>query len=146
MKINQYLHRARFFKYLYFASKLSLGLAFIISGIRKLPGMKFTALPIDNPVGLFFEGMYVTGIYWNFIGVYQILLGILLFTPFWPRLTPIMSIPVTVNIFLVSVGLSMTGTPVITGLMLLSNLYLILFHWDSYSILLEKRPKITIQK
>ncbi len=146
MTISNYLRNKRFFRYLYVISKVCLGLAFILSGIRKLPGIKFTALSIDNPVGLFFEGMYAAGFYWNFIGVYQILLGMVMITPFWPRLLPILSMPVTVNIFLVSVGLSMTGTPIITGLMLLSNLYLLCFHWDSYSEILKKRPQHTIQE
>lgn len=122
-------------KWLLWACRISLGLAFILSGIRKLPGIKFTELPIDNPVGLFFEGMYAAGFYWNFIGVYQILVGLLLISSFLPRLSPLLSIPVTVNIFLVSIGLHMTGTPLITFLMLLANIYLILLEWKNYRML-----------
>lgn len=109
-----------------------MGLTFITSGLRKMPGVKFTQLPIENPVGLFFEGMYVTGFYWNFIGYFQIAAGILLMTPWFKRLSPLLIFPVTLNIFLVSVSLNMTGTPVITSLMVLANLYLIIWHWQSY--------------
>ncbi len=133
--------RHKFLIIVYWCSKVSLGLGFILSGIRKLPGIKFTELPIENPVGLFFEGMYAAGFYWNFIGVYQIMVGFLLCTPFWSRLTPLLSIVVTVNIFLVSVGLHMQGTPMITTLMLLANSILIFYHWKSYAPILVKRPQ-----
>ncbi|PQB04655.1 hypothetical protein BST85_06910 [Aureitalea marina] len=115
-----------------------LGLGFVLSGLRKLPGVKFTQLPTSNPVGLFFEGMYVTGFYWNFIGYYQILVGLLLMTRWWRALTPLLILPVSVNIFLVSVSLHMRGTPVITGLMLMGNLFLIFWHWESYRSILRR--------
>ncbi len=128
-KIRSY----RIFRIFYWFLKISMGLAFITSGIRKLPGIKFTQLPVENPVGLFFEGMYVTGFYWNFIGYYQILTGLLLMTPWLKRLSPLLILPVTFNIWLVSLSLEMRGTPVITSLMLLANLFLIFWHIRSYS-------------
>lgn len=109
-----------------------LGIGFIISGVRKMPGVKFTTISIDNPIGLFFEGMYQTGFYWNFIGYYQILAGLLLMTPWLQRLTPVLLLPVSVNIFLVSASLEMRGTPIITALMLLGNLFLIAWHAHDY--------------
>ncbi len=123
----------RIFRIFYWFLKITLGLTFITSGLRKMPGVRFTQLPVENPVGLFFEGMYVTGFYWNFIGYFQILAGILLMTPWLKRLSPLLILPITLNIFLVSVSLNMKGTPVITSLMLLANLYLILWHLKSYA-------------
>lgn len=139
------LSKNQFVTSVYNLSQWSLGLAFLLSGIRKLPGIKFTQLPIDNPVGLFFEGMYATGIYWHFIGLYQMVVGLWLLLGWMPRLTPLVSIPVTINIFLVSVGLHMSGTPIITGLMLLANSFLIIFHWPSYAHLFQWKAKITVQ-
>lgn len=132
-----FLHGSKFFRFVYWSMKIGLGLAFVISGLRKMPGVKFTLLPIDNPVGLFFEGMYVTGFYWNFIGYYQIIVGFLLMTPWWRKLTPLLLFPVSINILLVSLALNMRGTPVITSLMVLGNLYLILWHLQSYLPLLK---------
>ena len=123
---------------LYWSAKIMLGLGFVLSGLRKLPDIKFTTLPIENPVGLFFEGMYASGFYWNFIGYYQIIVGLLLIGPWWKRLTPILIAPVTVSIFLVSVSLHMRGTPVITAMMLLGNLYLLLWHTNSYRPLFQR--------
>ncbi len=127
----------RIWKWFYYVTKISLGLTFIISGIRKLPGVKFTQLPIENPVGLFFEGMYVTGFYWNFIGYYQIVIGFLLMLPYWKKLTPLLALPVTFNIFLLSISLQMKGTPIITSLMLLANLFLIFWHLKTYLPILK---------
>ena len=122
----------RFFRILYWVTKFLLGIGFILSGLRKIPGVKFTTLPTDHPVGLFFEGMYQTGFYWNFIGYYQIVIGFLLMTPWFRKLTPLLLLPVTINIFLVSASLHMRGTPFITAFMLLGNLFLIGWHLKSY--------------
>lgn len=133
------LKRLRFFRIIYWFLKISLGLTFILSGLRKMPDVKFTQLQIDNPVGLFFEGMYTTGYYWNFIGYYQIVVGLLLMTHWFRKLTPMLIFPVTVNIFLVSIALHMTGTPVITSFMVLGNLYLLFWHLKDYLPLLKPR-------
>ncbi len=131
------LHQQRLFIIFYWLIKIALGLGFIGSGIRKLPGVKFTQIPISDPIGLFFEGMYQTGFYWNFIGYYQILVGVVLMMKWYRALTPVLAFPVTFNIFLVSASLEMRGTPVITSLMLLGNLFLIFWHSRSYTALLK---------
>ncbi|MEL6811193.1 MAG: hypothetical protein AAFP76_07655 [Bacteroidota bacterium] len=125
------------FRIFYWFLKISLGLGFVISGLRKMPGVKFTQISTDNPIGLFFEGMYVTGFYWNFIGYYQIVVGILLMSPWFNRLTPLLLLPVSFNIFLVSASLQMTGTPIITLCMLLGNCFLIAWHYESYQPLFK---------
>ena len=130
--------KIRIFVIFYWVLKISLGIGFVLSGLRKLPGVKFTSLSIENPVGLFFEGMYASGFYWNFIGYYQILVGLFLMTKWFQRLTPILLLPVSFNIFLVSIALQMRGTPVITACMLLGNLYLILWNYQSYRPILKR--------
>ena len=85
-----------------------------------------------------FEGMYQTGFYWNFIGYYQLVVGLGLMLNWYRGLTPVLAFPVTFNIFLVSASLQMRGTPVITSLMLLGNLFLIIWHSRSYSSLLKR--------
>lgn len=115
-----------------------MGLTFVLSGIRKLPGLKFTALPLENPVGFYFEAMHSTGFYWNFIGGFQILIGICVFFNRFVVASALLMMPVTVNIFLVSIALNMSGTPVITSLMLLGNIFLLLYHYKNYKPILEK--------
>ena len=137
-KLMEWQKNRRVFVIFYWFLKISLGVGFVISGLRKLPGVKFTSLTIENPVGLFFEGMYASGFYWNFIGYYQILVGLLLMTRWFQRLTPLLLLPVSFNIFLVSIALQMRGTPIITACMLLGNLYLILWNLQSYLPILKR--------
>jgi hypothetical protein len=46
--------------------------------------------------------------------------------------------PVTINIFLVSIALNMRGTPIITTAMVGGNLFLLLWHFKNYRTLLIK--------
>ena len=110
-----------------------MALGFILSGIRKMPGVKFTIYSSeDNIVGLFFTTMEQTGFYWNFIGYYQIVFGFLLLFNRTTVLSALLIMPVTINIFLVSIALNMKGTPIITVLMLLANIFLILWNIKNY--------------
>ncbi|MCB0491694.1 MAG: DoxX family membrane protein [Cyclobacteriaceae bacterium] len=123
---------------LYWFIRAGMGLTFIVSGIRKLPGIRFTTLPIETPVGLYFNTMYETGIYWNFIGYFQIAVGVLIFFNRFVVLSSLLMMPVTINIFLVSIALNMRGTPIITAAMVLGNLFLLLWHFRNYRTLLIK--------
>jgi hypothetical protein len=132
------IRKIKVFQIGYLLLKFTMGLTFILSGLRKMPGVKFTILSIDNPVGAYFQAMYDTGFYWNFIGYFQIILGILLLFRRFGVIVPLLMMPVTINIFMVSIGLNMRGTPVITTLMLLGNIALILWHYEKYLPLLIK--------
>jgi uncharacterized membrane protein YphA (DoxX/SURF4 family) len=125
--------------FFYWCVRVGMGLTFITSGIRKLPGIKFTELAIDNPVGSFFNAMHETGFYWNFIGYFQITLGILIFFNRFAVASSLLMMPVTVNIFLVSISLHMKGTPFITSAMILGNIFLLLWNYKNYMPIL-KRP------
>ena len=45
-----------------------LAMGFIPTGLVKLLGYRFTILSTDNEVGAFFEMLYQTGLYWQFLG------------------------------------------------------------------------------
>ncbi|MCB0635946.1 MAG: DoxX family membrane protein [Lewinella sp.] len=126
------------FRWLYWTARIGLGLTFIASGIRKLPGVHFTLLPESDPVGAYFAAMEATGFYWHFIGYFQILVGLLTCFNRTVITALVLMMPVTVNIFLISVTLHMRGTPIITGLMLLGNLYLLFWHYPNYRTLLQR--------
>lgn len=125
-------------KIFYWCVRAGMGLTFILSGIRKLPGIKFTELPLNNPVGSFFNAMHETGFYWNFIGYFQIAVGILIFFNRFVIVSSLLMMPVTVNIFLVSVALHMKGTPFITSAMMLGNIFLLLWNYKNYAAVLQK--------
>jgi len=138
MSIINKLKEHLLFNIFYWGLRISMGLTFIISGMRKLPGVKFTLLTTDNPVGAYFHAMHETGFYWNFIGYFQILIGILIFFNRTVVSSILLMMPITVNIFLVSIALNMRGTPIITTLMLLGNVFLLLWHYKNYEDLLKK--------
>ncbi len=140
METIEALKEKYFIRIFYWCIRVGMGLTFIVSGIRKLPGIKFTALPIENPVGLYFEAMHSTGFYWNFIGYFQIIIGILIFINRFVVLSALLMMPVTVNIFLVSIALNMEGTPLITSTMVLGNVFLLLWNYKNYKPIFEN-PK-----
>ena len=138
LKAWQRIEQMLFFKLIYWIARLGLGLAFIASGLRKIPGVHFTALPDTNPVGAFFSLMESMPLYWHFIGYYQIIAGLLALLNRWAALSGVLMLPVTVNIFLVSLALNMQGTPFITSLMLLGNIYYMLWHREQYAGVFSK--------
>lgn len=134
----QKIEKILFFKLIYWIARFGLGLAFIASGIRKMPGVPFTSLSGDNPVGTFFRQMESLEPYWYFIGVFQMVAGIMALWNRWAAFSGILMLPVSVNIFMVSVSLDMQGTPWITLMMLLGNIYFMLWHREQYGPLFAK--------
>lgn len=137
MEVEKLKHRL-IFKVIYWSIRAGMGLTFIISGIRKLPGIEFTSLPNENPVGAYFNAMYETGFYWNFIGYFQISIGFLIFLNRFVVISSLFMMPVTINIFLLSIVLQMKGTPIITSAMLLGNIFLLIWHFKNYKTLFQK--------
>ena len=135
------LRHLKIFKVIYWTARIGLGMAFIVSGLRKMPGVKFTSLPETNPVGNYFETMYQLGFYWHFIGYYQILVGILVFFNRTAPLSSVLMMPVTVNIFLISIALNMQGTPFITAAMLAGNIFLLIWYYENFIPILRS-PKM----
>lgn len=118
-------------------TRLLLALGFLPSGLTKVMGNRFTILGLDNPVGFFFEAMYRTGFYWRFIGLCQLTAALLLVIPRTATLGALVYFPLILNIFVVTVSLDFRGTPFITGLMLLANIYLLCWDYDKLKPLLK---------
>ncbi len=122
------LRRIPFFWRLTLLTRILMVAAFLPTGMVKLLGRRFTLLPVDNPVGAFFEAMYQTGVYWQFLGLSQVAAALLLALPATAHLGALLTLAITVNIFLITVGVGFTGTPMVTGPMLLAAVYLCA--WD----------------
>ncbi|MBM4188868.1 MAG: hypothetical protein FJ206_16305 [Gemmatimonadetes bacterium] len=119
-------------------SRILLALAFIPTGMVKLLGRRFTLLPTDTPIGAFFEAMYQTGVYWRFIGLGQVVAGLLLLVPRTSTLGAVAFFPIILNVLVITWALEFRGTGYITTLMLLANLFLLA--WDYHrlrSVLVE---------
>ncbi len=109
-------------------NRLLLAMAFIPTGLVKATGQRFTSLPVENPVGFFFEAMVRTGPYWHFIGLVQIAAAVCLLVPATATLGAVLFLPVILSIFLITWGVGFQGTVWVTGGMLLAVVYLVC--WD----------------
>ena len=110
-------------------NRLLLAMAFLPTGLVKLTGQRFTTLPVDNPVGFFFEAMYRTGPWWRFIGLVQVLAAMLLLVPRTATLGAALFLPVVASILLITIGVGFGLTAVVVAGMLLAVVYLLC--WDA---------------
>lgn len=74
------LRRNPFLHIFIILTRFLIGFAFIPSGLKKVLGLRFSNISTDNPIGFFFEAMYQTGFYWNFLGWAQVIAALLLMT------------------------------------------------------------------
>ncbi len=97
----------------------------------------------ENPINSawhFFETMYQSGIYWKFIGLSQLLAGLLLMTQRYAKLGALINFPIILNIFVITISYEFRGTPIITGMMLLANLMLLIWDRNTFGVLLNQAP------
>jgi hypothetical protein len=119
-----------------------LALAFLPSGFVKIVGEPFTALPVSDPVGAFFAGFFSAHGYYRFVGVGQWVAAGLLLAPRTAALGAVVYLPIIGNIFAVTVaiGPAFGGTRLVTGAMVLANLYFLCWDWDRWRALLPAAP------
>jgi hypothetical protein len=119
-----------------------LAVGFIAPGLTKALGGRFSNLPLENPVGYFFDAMYRTGGYWRFIGMSQLVAAALLLMPgSAPTLGALVFLPIILNIFVITVAVGFDGTWLLTGLMLLAVLYLVCWDYPRWKgVLFEPVP------
>lgn len=120
--------------------RVLLWMAFLPSGLTKLLGQPFTALPPDTRIGAYFATLHETGLYYQFIGAAQLLAGLLVLIPRTAAVGAILYLCIIANIFVLTVSLGFGGTPVITGLMLLAALYLLAWEYPRWRSLLGPVP------
>ena len=118
-----------------------LGGAFVFASLIKIKGHRFTHLSraaeaINSPLH-FFETLYQSGLYWQFLGWAQLLAGLLLLTQRYATLGAVLFLPIIANIFVITISYDFAGTPIITGLMLLATLLLLGWDWNRLRILLN---------
>jgi uncharacterized membrane protein YphA (DoxX/SURF4 family) len=117
-------------------TRILLAAGFIPTGMVKVLGRRFTVISPDDPIGAFFEAMYQTGLFWNFIGAVQVIAGLLLLIPRLAHIGAAMFVPVIMNIFVITIALDFRGTPLVVGLMLLAVIYLCAWDYDRFRGLL----------
>ena len=121
-------------------TRVLLALAFVPSGLVKLLGQRFTTLPVTTPVGHFFDGFFAAPEFYRFVGAAQLGAALLLLFPWTAALGAALYLPIIVNIFVITVAVDFRGTQVVSGLMLLANMYLLAWDYDRWKGLLPKSP------
>jgi uncharacterized membrane protein YphA (DoxX/SURF4 family) len=121
------LKRNKWLRYFAVFCRIALALGFIPSGFVKVVGERFTGLPPNHPLGHYFDALNVTGYYYTFIGLGQLIAALLLLIPRTALLGAIFYFPIILNICVLDHALRFEGTRIAT-LMLLANLFLLA--WD----------------
>jgi hypothetical protein len=123
-----------------------IGAAFVFASVVKLQGQRFTTMDgINEPINSawhMFETLYQSGLWWKFMGLGQIIAGLLLMTQRYAKLGALMFLPIIANVFIFTLSYDFRGTPIITGLMLVANIMLVFWDWDELKILVNKTPVI----
>jgi uncharacterized membrane protein YphA (DoxX/SURF4 family) len=113
--------------------RLLIGFSFIPSGIKKILGRPFTMLSPETPIGYFFDALYKTGIYYQFLGWVQFIAAILLMSQRFATLGAALFFAIIINIWMITIALHFSGTWVITSLLVLANIILLI--WDAHKFL-----------
>jgi uncharacterized membrane protein YphA (DoxX/SURF4 family) len=121
--------RNKWLRYFAVFCRIVLALGFIPSGIVKVMGERFTALPSNHPLGHYLDALHLTGYYYTFIGVGQLMAALLLLIPRTALLGAILYFPIILNICVLAYAVRFEGTR-ITTLMLLANLFLLVWDYD----------------
>jgi len=117
-----------------------LAFAFIPSGMKKVLGQRFTSIGIENQIGFFFEALYKSGVYWNFIGAAQIFAAALLMTQRLSTLGNLIYFFIISNICCITISMHFTGTWVITSLMLFASSCMLVWDANKFQYLFSKKP------
>ncbi len=144
-KLEQFYYGAKgnkWFRYFTIFCRVVLALGFIPSGMVKIMGERFTALPSNHPLGHYFDALYQTGDYYTFIGVAQLITALLLLIPRTALLGAIMYFPLILNICILAYATRFEGTR-ITTLMLLANFYLLCWDYERIKYILPFKPSNT---
>lgn len=139
----QFQHRIRTEPLLYrftLGTRILLAIGFIPTGIVKILGLRFSLLSTETEVGAFFEILYQSGPYWQFLGLAQVLAGIFVLIRATSVVGAVMFFGIILNIFLITVSYDFNFTPVVTGPMLLAATWLLLWDYDRLRGLLTTKP------
>ncbi|MVM35879.1 DoxX family membrane protein [Spirosoma sp. HMF4905] len=122
-----------------------LGSAFVYASVFKILGIRFTPksgenAPIDS-LPHFLEAMYQSGYYWYFIGWGQLVVGFLLMSQILSTLGAVAFFPIMLNIVMITTSFDSISVFIITCLMLLANIYLLLWDWNKLKFIVLLEPK-----
>jgi hypothetical protein len=128
-------------------TRIILAVGFIPPSYKKIIHQPFTSLPDANPVGHYFNALYQTGFYYEFLGWGQMIAAILLLFPRTAHWGALMFLPIIVNIAVLTASVGFKGTWVLTLLMSAAALWLVAWDYDRLKPILfptRKQPAIKL--
>lgn len=140
-KLHGSVTRNRFLQLFTAFTRILLAIGFIPPSYKKIIGQPFTVLPDSHPVGHYFNALYQTGFYYEFIGWGQMIAALLLLFPRTAHLGALAFFPIILNIAVLTSSVGFVGTNYITALMLLACTYLLAWDYDRLKPILFYRRK-----
>ena len=128
--LHSKLTRNRFLQVFTAFTRVLLAVGFIPPSIPKIRHVPFTMLPDTDPVGHYFNALFQTGFYYEFIGWSQIIAAILLIIPRTSHIGALMFLPIIVNIAVLTCSVGFQGTWVIAIFMSLAGTWLAAWEYD----------------
>lgn len=129
-KIHAAMTASRWLQLFTAFTRCLLAVGFIPPSIPKILHRPFTVLPDSNPVGHYFNALYQTGFYYEFIGWGQITAAVLLLIPRTAHFGVLMFLPIIANIAVLTSSVGFKGTWLITIMMCLAALWLTAWEYD----------------
>ena len=139
----------RWYWYFSIVCRFLLAYAFIVAGIVKVLDERFASgLSEIHPMGAYLTALHHTGYYYSFIGIAQILAAVLLLIPRTVTLGALLYFPIIVNICILSLAVRFEGSFVTSPLMVLANLYVLVWNYDrlKYILPFKNIPDFAIVK
>ncbi len=140
--IHSTVTKNRFLQIFTAFTRILLAIGFTPPSIKKIMGEPFTILPDSHPVGHYFNALYQTGFYYEFIGWAQLIAAILLIFPRTAHLGALMFFPIILNIAVLTNSVGFQGTWLITDLMLLAATYLVCWDYDRIKAIFFSKRKL----
>jgi hypothetical protein len=138
--IHTYITGNRLLQLFTACTRVLLALGFIPPSYTKIMGRPFTVLPLSNPVGYYFDALFRTGFYYEFLGWGQMIAAILLLIPRTSHIGALIFLPIILNIAVLTASVGFKGTWVITIFMTLAATWLVTWDYDRLKpVLFQKR-------
>ena len=122
-------------------NRVALAAGFIPAGMVKVMGERFTDLAVNHPMGHYLNAFFQTGYYYTFVGVLQVIAGVLLLIPRTALLGAIIYLPIILNILVLSLSVRFQGSLLTAPLMLLANLYLLCWDYHRFRLIFPWNQK-----
>jgi uncharacterized membrane protein YphA (DoxX/SURF4 family) len=136
-KIHLKARENRWLRYFSIFCRILLAYAFVMAGMVKILDERFASgLSVLHPMGSYLEALHHTGFYYTFIGVAQIVAAVLLLIPRTVVLGAVIYFPIILNICILSLAVRFEGSFVTSPLMVLANLFILLWYYDRLKYML----------